>query len=166
MCSNTNIPNRLEGGLVFDWPTAMLRPVWTCFRFPVPIPSYQSICSIHIVIPGRNWKFLWYNTISIFPVSHLRVFSESFPMNTKIAEFRWCIKNLYVLVLLTKVAKASQSIVLASRAFGCPLDTNPQKSPLRTPKIFVRNFFKCQFQEYELFFTSMLYEDIMPNFNK
>ena len=27
-------PNRLEGGPVFDWLTAMLRPVWTGSRFP------------------------------------------------------------------------------------------------------------------------------------
>ena len=31
-------PNRVEGGPVFDWLTAMLRPVSHMNRFPVPIP--------------------------------------------------------------------------------------------------------------------------------
>ena len=35
-------PNRLEGGLVFDWLTAMLRSVSHMNRSTVPIPKYWS----------------------------------------------------------------------------------------------------------------------------
>ena len=34
-------PNRVEGGPVFDWLTAMLRPVSHMNRSPVPIPNYR-----------------------------------------------------------------------------------------------------------------------------
>ena len=35
--------------------------------------------------------------------THLRVLSESYPMNTKTTGFRWISKNLCILVFLTKV---------------------------------------------------------------
>ena len=42
--------------------------------------------------------------------THLRVFEESFPMNTNIIGFRWFTKKNYVLVLWTKVGKALERL--------------------------------------------------------
>ena len=42
--------------------------------------------------------------------THLRVLSESYPMNTNMARFIWFSKNLCILVLWTKVALALEGI--------------------------------------------------------
>ena len=42
--------------------------------------------------------------------THLRVLSESYPMNTNMAGFRYVFRNLCVLVLWTKVASALEGI--------------------------------------------------------
>ena len=42
--------------------------------------------------------------------THLRVLSESYPMNTNMSGFRWFFKNLCILVLWTKVASALEGL--------------------------------------------------------
>ena len=43
-------------------------------------------------------------------VTHLRVLSESYPMNTNMIRFRWFSNNLCILVLWTKVAPALEML--------------------------------------------------------
>ena len=44
--------------------------------------------------------------------THLRVLSESYPMNTNMTGFRWFSENLCILVLWTKVASALEGLIM------------------------------------------------------
>ena len=58
------------------------------------------------------------------------------------------------------------SMVLASRASGRHLNAQTLKThPSGYPKLFMRNFLKCQFQAYNWTFST-LYKNIMSYFNK
>ena len=54
-------PNRVEGGLVFDWLTAMLRPV-SHIMATVPIPNSNSRVYQNCAIPVRTRIVQLYNS--------------------------------------------------------------------------------------------------------
>ena len=58
---------------------------------------------------------------------------------------------------------SADTIVLASRAFGCHLDTQtPKKSSLKTPKYFREQFLKMSIASIQLFFLGKIFP---PQFN-
>ena len=76
--------------------------------------------------------------------AHLRVLCENFSPYTSMTWFGWFSKIFASLSLsLRKVVSALKGMHLASRASGCLFGhPDPEKAPLRTPKIFCEEFLK------------------------
>ena len=72
---------------------------------------YQPFCYWWLILPIQNhaknqrkWLKPWHMG------THMRVLSESYPINTNMTGFKWFLKTIWVLVLWTKVTSALKGL--------------------------------------------------------
>ena len=93
--------------------------------------SLQKRWFVFLLQNPEKWLKPWHMA------THLRLLSESFPINTNLVGFRWFSRNLFVLVLWAKVASALKRgrwsvpswtkiyIVVAHLRYHCNLVKSP-----------------------------------------